>query len=378
MFGSISHLALQKYWWIIISLLAGFLVFLMFVQGGQMLIYRIGKTDTQRTLIINAMGRKWEFTFTTLVTFGGAFFASFPLFYATSFGGAYWAWMALLFCFVIQAVSYHYRKKPSNFLGERTYEVFLFINGFLGTILVGMVVGTFFNGSEFLVNEFNQSEWIHPARGLEVVLNLHNLTLGLTVFFLSRVLGSLYLMNSVEDEEIRNHSKKQVLFNGLPFVIFFLVFVIWLLLKKGFAYDPETFIVYEESFKYWHNLLQMPINTLIFFIGVVLVLWGIGGTLLKDEWNKGIWPAGLGTILTVFALFLLAGFNNTCYYPSIYDLQSSLHIQNSSSSKFTLSAMSIVSLMLPFVLAYIWWAWKAINRTKITSEEMYEEESHVY
>ena len=233
MFENISYLALQQYWWIIVSLLASFLVFLMFVQGGQMLIHRIGKTDSQRTMIVNALGRKWEFTFTTLVTFGGAFFASFPLFYSTSFGGAYWAWMALLFCFVIQAVSYEFRRKPSNLLGERTYEAFLFVNGFLGTILVGVVVGTFFTGSEFLVNDLNQSRWMHGARGLEAAFNLHNVSLGLAVFFLSRVLASLYLMSSIADDEIRMRSKKQVLINGVPFVVFFLVFVIWLMFRKG-------------------------------------------------------------------------------------------------------------------------------------------------
>lgn len=373
-----SHLTLQHYWWAIISLLAALLVFLMFVQGGQTLIYRLGKTSNERTMIVNALGRKWEFTFTTLVTFGGAFFASFPLFYSTSFGGAYWAWMALLFAFIIQAVSYEYRSRPSNFLGKRTFDAFLFVNGLLGTVLLGVVVGTFFNGANFSVSNMNLSQWENPAHGLEAVLTFSNVAMGLAIFFLARVLALLYFMNSIDHEPIFKNAKKQLLYNTIPFLVFFLYFVIRLLLIKGFAYDPKTLDVSMEPYKYLHNFLQMPLVLIIFLVGVVGVLWGIISSLLKDKTN-GIWYAGIGTVLTVFALMLVAGYNNTCYYPSNFDLQSSLNIVNSSSSKFTLTVMSYVSLMVPFVLAYIWYAWKSINREKITESEISGEgEGHVY
>lgn len=376
MFESLSHLALQQYWWIIISLLGAILVFLLFVQGGQTLIYSLGKTDMERRLLVNSLGRKWEFTFTTLVTFGGAFFASFPLFYSTSFGGAYWVWMLILFAFIIQAISYEYRSKPDNFLGAKTYEVFLFINGALGTILLGTAVATFFTGSEFSLNEMNFSKWEGAARGLELALNFHNLSLGLAVFFLARVLGILYFMNNVEEEKIFERAKKQLLFNAIAFVVFFLTFVIWLLFIDGFAYNPDTKEVFYESHKYLHNFLQMPLVLVLFLIGVILVLFGIGKSILKTTSN-GIWFAGPGTILTVFALFLIAGFNNTAFYPSTFDLQSSLTIENASSSKYTLTAMSYVSLMVPFVIAYIWYAWKSINNKKINADEM-GEDIHVY
>lgn len=378
MFENMSHLVLQQYWWAIISLLGSILVLLLFVQGGQTLIYQIGKTENERTMVVNSLGRKWEFTFTTLVTFGGAFFASFPLFYSTSFGGAYWAWMALLFCFIIQAVSYEYRRKPDNFLGKRTFEAFLFVNGLLGTILIGTVVGTFFNGANFSVNQMNFSQWEHGARGLEAVLNFHNVSLGLAIFFLSRILGSLYFMNSIDNDSIFRSSKKQLLINTVPFLVFFLFFVIKLLFIDGFAYDTESLEVSMESNKYLNNFLSMPVVLVIFLVGVVGVLYGTVGSILKD-WTKGIWFAGAGTVLTVFALFLVAGLNNTCYYPSLADLQSSLNIQNSSSSKYTLTAMSYVSLLIPFVIAYIWYAWKSINSEKITEEEVTgESENLIY
>lgn len=376
MFENLSHLVLQQYWWIIISLLGAILVFLLFVQGGQTLIYALGKTDMERRLLVNSLGRKWEFTFTTLVTFGGAFFASFPLFYSTSFSGAYWVWMLILFAFIIQAISYEYRSKPDNFLGAKTYEVFLFINGALGTILLGTAVATFFTGSEFSVSAMNFSKWEGAARGLELALNLHNLSLGLAVFFLARVLGILYFMNNVDDENILNRAKKQLIYNALPFVVFFLVFVIWLMFIDGFAYDPVSKNVFYEPYKYLHNFLQMPLVLIIFLIGVVLVLFGIGKSILKKTSN-GIWFAGAGTILTVLALFLVAGFNHTAFYPSTYDLQSSLTIENASSSKYTLTVMSYVSLMVPFVAAYIWYAWKSMNNKKISAEEM-GEDIHVY
>jgi len=376
MLESLSHIVLQQYWWIIISLLGAILVFLLFVQGGQTLIYTLGKTDMERRLLVNSLGRKWEFTFTTLVTFGGAFFASFPLFYSTSFGGAYWVWMLILFAFIIQAVSYEYRSKPNNFLGAKTYEAFLFINGALGTILLGTAVATFFTGSEFSVNEMNFSKWEGAARGLELALNPHNLSLGLAVFFLARVLAILYFMNNIDEDNIIGRTKKQLIYNTIPFLIFFLTFVIWLMFIDGFAYDPISKKVAYESFKYLHNFLQMPIVLIVFLIGVVLVLFGIGKSVLKTCTN-GIWFAGTGTILTVLALFLIAGFNNTAFYPSTYDLQSSLTIENASSSKYTLKAMSYVSLMVPFVIAYIWYAWKSINNKKINAEEM-NEDIHVY
>jgi len=379
-----TYILLQQYWWFIVSLLGSLLVFLLFVQGGQTLIYTLGKTETERTMLINALGRKWEFTFTTLVTFGGAFFASFPLFYSTSFGGAYWVWMAILFCFIIQAISYEYRTKPSNFLGQRTYETFLFINGLVGTILLGIAVATFFTGSQFSVEKMNItnsanpiiSSWQTPWHGLEAALNVHNLSLGLAVFFLSRVLAILYFMNSVDNADIFSRSKKQLFYNAIPFLVFFLTFVIWLVLRKGFAVNSANGEMYMENFKYLHNLIEMPIVLILFLTGVVLVLWGIIKSLIAD-YTKGIWFSGIGTVLTVLGLFLVAGYNNTAYYPSTFNLQSSLTIYNSSSSKFTLTVMSVVSLLVPFVLAYIWYAWKSINNKKITADEL-KSEGHVY
>lgn len=387
MFENLSLLALQQYWWIIVSLLAAILVFLMFVQGGQTLIYTIGKTELQRKMIVNALGRKWEFTFTTLVTFGGAFFASFPLFYSTSFGGAYYVWMAILFSFVIQAIAYEFRTKPNNFLGQKTYEVFLFLNGALGTILIGTAVATFFTGAEFKVDKMNLvdissnklpviSTWEGPAHGLEAVLNIQNVALGLAVFFLARILGVLYFMNNIDEKEIFARSKKQLLINTVPFLVFFLFFVGRLLFIDGFAVNPQSKEVFMESNKYLNNLLQMPLTLGMFLLGVVLVLFGILKSLFKDSTN-GIWFAGLGTVITVFSLFIVAGFNNTAYYPSTADLQSSLTIENSSSSHFTLTAMSYVSLMVPFVLTYIFFAWKSINNKKIDAKEM-DEETHLY
>jgi cytochrome d ubiquinol oxidase subunit II len=377
MFENLSHFALQQYWWVIDSLLGSILVFLMFVQGGQTLIYRLGKSEKERTLLINALGRKWEFTFTTLVTFGGAMFASFPLFYSTSFGGAYWVWMAILFCFIIQAVAYEFRSKPSNVWGAKTFEVFLFINGMLGTVLIGTAVGTFFNGAEFTVNELNQSKWATPYGGLEAVLNLHNVALGLTVFFLARLLGSLYFMNNIEHEAIFNRSKKQLLYCGIPFLVVFLFFAIRLLVMDGFAVNAETEIVSMEAYKYLNNFLAMPLVLILFLAGVILVLFGLIKSYLAEKYTKGIWFTGGGTILVVFALFLLVGFNHTVFYPSNADLQSSLTIRNASSSHYTLTAMSYVSLMVPFVIAYIVWAWRAINNKKLDLEEL-RNEDHLY
>ncbi len=390
MFETFDYITLQQYWWIIVSLLGALLVFLMFVQGGQTLIYTLGKNEDERTILINLLGRKWEFTFTTLVTFGGAFFASFPLFYSTSFGGAYWVWMLILIAFVVQAVSYEYRRKPNNLFGHRTYETLLFINGLVGTILIGAAVATFFTGSEFSVNKMNLtlltgdkmpiiSEWTGPAHGLEAALNLQNLALGLTVFFLARVLALLYFMNRVSHAEIIERVKKQLIYNAIPFVVFFLVFAGWLLLSSGFAVNPDTKEVFMEPNKYLHNLLAMPAVAVLFLLGVVMVLFGIIRPIINFEkcGTKGIWMTGIGTVLTVFSLFLLAGFNNTAYYPSTFDLQSSLTIENSSSSRYTLVAMSYVSLLVPFVLAYIFYAWRSIDNKRIDVEEI-KSESHVY
>jgi cytochrome d ubiquinol oxidase subunit II len=376
MFENLTYLALQHYWWIIISLLASLLVFLMFVQGGQTLIHSLGKTEMQKTMLVNALGRKWEFTFTTLVTFGGAFFASFPLFYSTSFGGAYWVWMAILFAFIIQAIAYEFRSKPGNFLGKGTFDIFLLINGVLGTVLIGTAVGTFFNGGNFFVTDMNQSYWANGWHGLEAVTNFHNVALGVSVFALSRILAIHYFHKNIDDKDILEKSKNALWVNTGIFLLAFLYWLIKLLIKDGFAYDPDTFIVFMEPYKYLHNLLAMPLVTVILLSGIILVLFGIIRSLISFYQNAIVFT-GLGTVLTVFALFLIAGFNNTCFYPSIADLQSSLHIQNASSSKYTLVAMSYVSLMVPFVLAYIVYTWRAINKKKIDQKEM-ESDSHIY
>lgn len=384
MFETFQLLTLQQYWWIIISILGAALVFLMFVQGGQTLIYNLGKTNAERSMIINSLGRKWELTFTTLVTFGGAFFASFPLFYSTSFGGAYWVWMAILFAFIIQAISYEFRMKESNFLSARTYEVFLFINGALGTILIGTAVGTFFNGANFSVDKMNLtqifdsaiSRWQTPFHGLEAVLTLHNVALGLTVFFLARVLGVLYIVNTVNDAAINERASKQLIYNAIPFLVFFLYFVIYLLIKQGFAYDPVTNEVFMQKYKYFHNLIEMPVVLILFLAGVVLVLMGIARYLFCRKVNS-FWFAGGGTFLVAFALFLIAGLNNTAYYPSLHNLQHSLTIENSSSSHYTLSAMGYVSLFVPVVIAYIYVVWRAINNKRIDKSEL-DEDIHIY
>jgi len=368
---------LQGYWWIIVSLLAAILVFLMFVQGGQTLLKQLTKTDKERSILINSIGRKWDLTFTTLVTFGGAFFASFPLFYSTSFGGAYWVWMLILFSFIIQAVSYEYRTKANNFLGTKTYDVFLLINGILGTILVGAAVGTFFTGSEFSVDRMNItiasdpviSRWETATHGLEAALNITNLALGLAVFFLARVLAMLYFINNIDNENIVRRSVKIVRLCSGMFLVFFLLFAGLLLTKEGFAVDAASGKVFMEPFKYFHNLIEMPVVLVLFLLGLVGVLYGIFLGAFKTS-GKGIWFAGAGTILTVFALLMLAGFNNTAFYPSTYDLQSSLTIHNASSSKYTLTAMSWVSLLVPFVIAYIWYTWKSMSKKKVSESDL--------
>ncbi|NLX73834.1 MAG: cytochrome d ubiquinol oxidase subunit II [Bacteroidales bacterium] len=377
MFEKLSHLALQHYWWLIISVLGAALVLLMFVQGGQTLFTSLSKSKDERTMLINILGRKWEFTFTTLVTFGGAFFAAFPLFYSTSFGGAYWAWMILLFAFIIQAVSYEFRTREGNFFGTKTYEVFLFINGMVGTFLLGVVVASFFTGSPFYINDMNESFWKAPTRGLELLLNVHNLSLGLAVFFLARTLALLYFLNSLHDEVLEIRIRKRIPHNAIPFVVFFLTFVIWLMFRDGYAVNPETSEVFMQPNKYFINFIEMPIVLILFLSGVVLVLWGIGISIFKKS-NRGIWFSGAGSFITVLSLFLIAGYNNTAFYPSYYDIQSSITIANGSSSHFTLSVMSYVSLMIPIVVAYIWFAWRAINRHKMTRKEIESSDTHIY
>jgi cytochrome bd ubiquinol oxidase subunit II len=378
MFETLSYTALQHYWWILVSLLGAILVFLLFVQGGQSLIYQLAKSDTDRTIIINTIGSKWEFTFTTLVTFGGAFFASFPLFYSTSFGGAYWVWIIILFAFVIQAVAYEFRSKPENFLGKKVFDAFLFTNGLLSTILLGAAVSTFFTGSSFIIDSERHSQWTMATRGLEAAFNIQNLSLGLAVFFLSRVLASLYFFRTISNEEIIGRIRKQLFYDAIPFVIFFLLFTGFMMLKNGFAVNPVSGEVFMQPYKYFHNLIEMPLVAVLFLAGVVLVLSGIAMPVISFSkfGDKGIWFSGFGTVLAVLSLFLLAGFNNTAYYPSVADLQSSLTIANSSSSRYTLTAMSYVSLIIPFVLIYIVYVWRIINKKKVDITGLNGE--HVY
>ena len=364
-----TYIFLQHYWWFLISLLGGLLVFLLFVQGGQSLLFQLGKTEAQRQLLLESTGKKWELTFTTLVTFGGAFFASFPLFYSTSFGGAYWVWMLILLCFVLQAVSYEYQMRKGNLLGKKTYRIFLLINGIAGPVLLGTAVGTFFNGAEFIVNKEQLSvlsmpvisQWATPWHGLEAVLNIWNVCLGIAVFFLARVLAILYFMNNIDDESIRSQSRNRLLPESIAFLLFFLAFLAHWLIADGFAVNPDTQEIFMQPYKYALNLLEMPYVTGILLVGVILVLWGIGKTYLNPSYREGIWFSGTGTVLTVLALLLCAGWNHTAYYPSITDLQSSLTLQNSCSSPFTLKVMSFVSILIPFVLAYIFYAWRAID-----------------
>ena len=380
-----TYILLQQYWWFLVSLLGALLVFLLFVQGGQSLLFTIGKTEVEQKMIMNSTGRKWEFTFTTLVTFGGAFFASFPLFYSTSFGGAYWVWMLILLCFVLQAVSYEYQSKKGNLLGKKTYRIFLILNGVIGPLLLGTAVGTFFTGAEFVVNKEQLSEvampvissWANPLHGLEAAFNPWNLMLGLAVFFLSRVLALLYFINNINDTNIYDRCRSQLRKETIPFLLFFLAFVINLVLTEGFAVDPQSQVVFMQPFKYFINLTQMPAVGAVLLVGVITVLMGISKTIFVKGWKKGIWFTGVGTVLTVLALLLCAGWNDTAYYPSLADLQSSLTIHNSCSSPFTLKVMSFVSLLIPFVLAYIYYAWRALDLRKIDSKEM-GESHHAY
>lgn len=380
----ITYSFLQHYWWFLVSLLGALLVFLMFVQGANSLVFNLGKTEQERRMVVNSTGRKWETTFTTLVTFGGAFFASFPLFYSTSFGGAYWLWMIILFSFVVQAVSYEFQNKLGNILGVKTFQWCLVINGILGPVLVGGAVATFFNGSNFLVDKINItngmapviSRWANYSHGLDTLLDIWNVVLGLAVFFLARILGLLYIINNVADDTLRARSRKHLIYNTGAFLLLFLPFLIRTLLKDGFAYDPATGVISMESMKYLYNLLDMWYLAIVLLVGVVLLLFGIVKTVLSNTYIKGIWPAGIGVVLVVLVLLLIAGWNNTAYYPSNADLQSSLTIMNSSSSEFTLRTMAIVSLFIPFVLAYIVYVWHAMDSKKITKEEIKHEDAY--
>ena len=371
----ISYSFLQNYWWLLISLLAGLLVFLMFVQGGQSFIFSLPHTDMQRKVLVNALGRKWEFTFTTLVTFGGAFFASFPLFYATSFGGAYWVWMAILFSFIIQAVAYEYRTKPSNIYGTSLFDTFLFINGCLGPFLIGVAVGTFFTGSDFSLDLFNSVTWGSGWHGLEALINPVNLLLGLAVLFLVRVLGLMYLDNSVDDTDLAESIKRALVRNAAPFLVFFLAFVFCILLGKGYMADG-TGQVTVVKYHYLHSLFGNFFTEILFLGGVVAVLVSLWLAIFRKS-SKAIWFAGPGTISVVMALFFMAGYGDTAFYPSSTDLQSSLTIARASSSHFTLKTMMYVSFIIPFVMAYIWYAWSSINRSRITTEEM-SGDDHTY
>lgn len=380
-----AYIFLQHYWWFVVSLLGALLVFLLFVQGGNSLLFCLGKTEEQKKMMINSTGRKWEFTFTTLVTFGGAFFASFPLFYSTSFGGAYWLWMIILFSFVLQAVSYEFQSKAGNLLGKTTYRTFLVINGVVGPVLLGGAVATFFTGSNFYINKGNIadaampviSQWANGWHGLDALLNPWNVVLGLAVFFLARILGALYFINNINEDDLVKRCRRALWGNTALFLVFFLAFVIRTLLADGYAVRPETGEVFMEPYKYLTNFLQMPVVLLVFLVGVVAVLWGIIRTLWKPAFDKGIWFASAGTVLTVLALLLVAGYNNTAYYPSTHDLQSSLTLANSCSSQFTLKVMAYVSILVPFVLAYIFYAWRSIDNRKIDAKEM-EEGGHAY
>lgn len=394
MFSFLDYNGLQHYWWIIVSLLGALLIFMLFVQGGQTLIFSLAKTEKEKTMLLNATGRKWEITFTTLVTFGGAFFASFPLFYSTSFGGAYWVWMAILFAFIIQAVSYEFRSKANNFLGAKTFDIFLFLNGVLGSILLGVAVSTFFTGAEFSVekgNIINQnlqkmpiiSSWETPFHGLEAVWTvkklafLQNISLGLAVFFLARISANLYFQKIIDNNNIQKNSIKSLIINSVLFLVFFLFWLIRLLFIDGFAVNSTNQKVSMEAHKYLNNFLEMPIVLVVFLIGVVMVLVGIFINVFQKSKN-GIWLSGIGTVLTVWMLLLNAGFNNTAFYPSTYNLQNSLTIYNSSSSEFTLRTMSYVSLLVPFVFAYIALVWKKLDAKNISEKDLEDTEAHVY
>ena len=373
----ITYTFLQQYWWFLIALLGGLLVFLLFVQGGNALIFLAGKNESERELIINSTGRKWELTFTTLVTFGGAFFASFPLFYSTSFGGAYWVWILILITFVFQAVSYEFQGKAGNLLGKNTFRIFLTLNGCLAPLLIGTAVGTFFTGSQFAVDKAAVgniaapviSRWATQWHGLEAVANPFNVGFGLMVMCLAVSQGALYLINNIKNEKLATQLRRSLLISFLCFLLLLVYVVITLLTMDGFAVDANG-EVFMEEYKYLHNFLQMPAVLAMFLVGAVLLVWGVVATLLKQRFSRGIWLAAPGTVLAVMALFMIAGYNNTAYYPSTYDLQSSLTLANSCSSEFTLSTMAVVSLIIPFVVGYIAYFWRQMDKKSLTTEEL--------
>ena len=375
MFENVSIESLQAYWWIIVSLLGSILVFLMFVQGGQSLLRTVAKTEDEKVLILNSIGTKWEFTFTTLVTFGGAFFAAFPLFYSTSFGGAYWVWILLLFSFIVQAVSYEFRSKSGNFLGSKVYEWFLIANGVIAPLVIGAAVGTFFTGSQFSVNDMNLSRWMSAGHGLEALLNTTNVTLGVTILLLSRQLGAMYLINSINNEAIVFRAKRQIRYEAIPFLLLAVLFTVQIVISKGFSVD-EHGIVSMVQFKYLTNLIQMPIVLILFLVGLLGIIFGLFLSVFKNN-SKAFWITGLSSISLAMSLFMLVGFNGTAFYPSTFNIQQSLTIRNSSSSHYTLTAMSYVSFFVPFVLAYIIYVWRAMNKKQISTETL-KEEDHKY
>ena len=373
----IDYVFLQNYWWFLIALLGGLLVFLLFVQGGNALIFLAGKSEDERELIINSTGRKWELTFTTLVTFGGAFFASFPLFYSTSFGGAYWVWILILITFVFQAVSYEFQGKAGNLLGKNAFRTFLTINGCLAPLLIGTAVGTFFTGSQFVVDKAAVadigspviSRWMSGWHGLEAVAEPFNVGFGLMVMCLAVSLGALYMINNIDNERLAGQLRKSLTISFAGFLVTLLFVLVKLLTMDGFAVSAEG-VVSMESYKYLHNLLQMPAVLVMFLVGAVLLVWGVVATLLKKSFKRGIWFSGAGTVLAVMSLFMIAGYNNTAFYPSTYDLQSSLTLANSCSSEFTLKTMAVVSLIIPFVVAYIAYFWHKMDKKPLTTEEL--------
>ncbi len=369
MFGSMDITTLQNFWWIICSTLGALFLFLNFVQGGQTLLCTLPKTDEEKSLMVNSFGRKWEITFTTLVVFGGAMFASFPLFYSTSFGGAYWVWVAILFSFIVQAVSYEYRTKENNFLGTATYDAFLFINGSVGILLIGAAVGTFFTGSNFALNDMNQVTWQSSLRGLEAAFSLFNLSLGIFLVFNARTLGAMYIVNNIDHDNLAKNASKAVLVNFIISLPFLLYVLIRLVTMSGYAVDPSSGAVMLVKGHYLANLLAMPAVPVLLLAGIILVVLGVFFTGLKGCKN-GIWYAGIGTILVGLAIFFTAGFNNTAFYPSYADMQSSLTIRNASSSHYTLTVMSYVALAVPFVLAYIAYFWREMDMKKISLADL--------
>lgn len=383
----ITYSFLQHYWWFLISLLAGLLSFLLFVQGGQSLLFSLSKTEDEKKLLVNVLGRKWEYTFTTLVTYGGAFFASFPLYYSTSFGGAYWLWMSILFCFIIQAVSYEFQSKEGNVYGRRTYRSFLFINGLGGTFLLGVGIATFFTGANFIVNKTNItsqlapviSSWGNAWHGLDALFNVYNIIFGLAVFFLSRTMALLFFIHRLNNDVLVARSRKYLWYNGIPFLVLFVVFVFHILTSVGYAVDPATGIISPVGYKYLINLMEMPLILGLFVAGVLAVITGIAGTWISKRFSAGIWFAGAGTVVAVCCMFLIAGYNNTAFYPSTYEngYQSSLTIFNASSSEYTLKAMSVVSLFIPFILGYIIIAWRAMEKKRIDLADVHNED-HSY